>query len=71
MELNIELPRVSGGPLELNIDYRESPVSSLELNIELPRVLGGPLELNIELPRVSGVLIEVEYWATKGLGWAH
>ena len=31
----------------------------------------GSLKFNIELQRVSGRLIGVEYWATKGLQWAH
>ena len=30
----------------------------------------GSLKFNIELPRVSGGLIGVEYWATEGLRWA-
>jgi hypothetical protein len=58
LKLNIELPRVSGGPIGVAysateglgwahrsgiLSYGGSRVGSLKLNIELPRFSGGPI----------------------------
>ena len=62
MKLNIELPRVSGGPIGVAYSATEGlgwAHRSGILSYGGSRV--GSLKLNIELPRVSGKLIGVEY----------
>src|SRR6202011_3286246 len=47
------------------------PVSSWEPNIRLWIVSNGSWESNIRVWRMSGELMNVEYWTVEGFRWVH